>query len=174
MVPGTRVLPGRPAMTLIASEPVRDDHEIPPLPLAIGLLGLAPFIALALAVALAGREVAGVDAAFALAAYAAVILSFMGGAHWGLALRHPARDTRMALYLGSAVSAAWAWVGLLVGGAAGLGLLAAGLAAQGAIDSLQSGRFAAPRWYPRLRVLLAALAAVATAAAAVVVASQHL
>jgi len=161
-------------MTLIASEPVRDDHEIPPLPLAIGLLGLAPFIGLALVTALAGPDAAGFDAAFAVTAYAAVILSFMGGAHWGLALRHPAADVRTALYLGSAVSAFWAWAGVFVGGAAGLGLLAAGLATQGAIDALKAGRFAAPRWYPRLRALLAALATVATAASAVVVASQHL
>lgn len=161
-------------MTLIASEPVRDDHEIPPLPLAIGLLGLAPFIGLALATALAGREAGGLDAPYALTVYAAVILSFMGGAHWGLALRHPARDVRAALYVGAALSPAWAWAGVFAGGAVGLGLLAAGLAAQGAADGLYAGRFAAPRWYPRLRALLSALACVATAAASVVVASQHL
>ena len=160
-------------MTLIASEPVRDDHEIPPLPLAIGLVGLAPFIGLALVVALSDATVAGVDAAFALTVYGAVILSFMGGAHWGLALRHPAPDIRSALYLGAVVSPVWAWVGVVVGGAAGLGLLAAGLAAQGVVDAARSGRFAAPRWYPRLRALLAALATVATTAAAVVVASQQ-
>ncbi|MFC3695151.1 DUF3429 domain-containing protein [Chenggangzhangella methanolivorans] len=159
-------------MTLIASEPVRDDHEIPPIPLAVGLAGLAPFIGLALTVALAGGET-GASASVALLAYAALILSFFGGAHWGLALRHPARELRAGLYLGAAISPAWALAGVLLGGAGGLGLVAAGLVAQGAVDGLKSTRFAAPRWYPRLRALLAALASVATAAAAVVVASQQ-
>lgn len=160
-------------MTLIASEPVSDDHEIPPLPLVLGLMGLAPFIALALVVALAGRDVGGVDAGFALTAYGALVLSFFGGSHWGLALRHPSPDIRTALYLVAVASPVWAWAGLLVGGASGLGLLALGLAGQGAIDAARSSRFAAPRWYPRLRALLAALATVATVAAAVVVASQQ-
>lgn len=160
-------------MTLIASEPINDDHEIPPLPLALGLAGLAPFIALALVVALAGGEIGDIDAAFALTAYGALVLSFFGGAHWGLALRHPSIDIRTALYLLAIASPIWAWAGLMVGGASGLGLLALGLATQGAIDAARSGRFAAPRWYPRLRALLAALATVATVAAAVVVASQQ-
>lgn len=155
-------------MTMIASEPIGDDHEIPVLPLALGLAGLAPFIALSLAVALQTRDVAGLDAAVALLGYGATILSFLGGVHWGLALRHPSADARNALYLGAMVPPLWAWTGLLVGGAAGLGLMAAGLAAHGVVDALRSTRFAAPRWYPRLRAMLAVLATIATTAAAVV------
>jgi hypothetical protein len=159
-------------MTLIASEPIGDDREIPVLPLALGLAGLAPFLALSLAVALRHDDLGGIDAGAALLFYGAAILSFLGGAHWGLALRHPAKDIRNGLYLGAMVPPLWAWAGLLAGGAPGLGLLAAGLAAHGALDGLWSTRFAAPRWYPRLRLLLAALATIATTAAAVVIASQ--
>ena len=160
-------------MTMIASEPIGDDHEIPGLPLALGLFGLVPFIALALAVALQMRDVAGLDAAVALLGYGATILSFLGGVHWGLALRHPSADVRNALYVGAMIPPLWAWAGLLVGGAAGLGLMAAGLAAHGVLDGLRATRFAAPRWYPRLRTLLSVLATVATLAAAVVVWSQQ-
>ncbi|RXF75521.1 DUF3429 domain-containing protein [Hansschlegelia zhihuaiae] len=159
-------------MTLIASEPIGDDREIPTLPLALGLAGLAPFIALALAVALQHRDLVGIDAGAALLFYGATILSFLGGVHWGLALRHPSATTRAGLYVVAMMPPLWAWAGLLVGGAAGLGLMAAGLAAHGILDGVRSGRFATPRWYPRLRILLAALSTIATAAAAVVMASQ--
>ncbi|MGA0532237.1 DUF3429 domain-containing protein [Hansschlegelia sp. KR7-227] len=157
-------------MTLIASEPIADDREAPTVPLALGLGGLAPFIGLALAIALGYRDLLGVDAAFALVAYGATILSFLGGVHWGLALRHPSAEMRVALYVAAVVPPLWAWVGLLAGGAPGLGLLAAGLAAHGVVDATRANRFAAPRWYPRLRLLLAMLSTIAVTAAAVVVA----
>lgn len=160
-------------MTMIASEPIGDDHDIPLLPLALGLAGLAPFIGLALAVALQAPPVMGVQASGALAAYGAAILSFLGGVHWGLALRHPSPDIRRGLYVAAVIPSLWAWAALLVGGAVGLFMLAAGLAAHGAADTLYATRFAAPRWYPRLRLLLATLATVATVAAAVVIASQQ-
>lgn len=157
-------------MTLIASEPIADDHDIPEAPLALGLAGLAPFIGLSLAIALNAPVLAGLDTAFALLGYGAAILSFLGGVHWGLALRHPARATRNALYVAAVVPPLWAWAGLLAGGAAGLGTMAVGLAAHGALDGVFVTRFAAPRWYGRLRLLLATLATISTAAAAAVVA----
>jgi hypothetical protein len=158
-------------MTLIASEPVESDREIPLAPLALGLAGLGPFIALSLTLALHGPTLAGIAIAPALLAYGAAILSFLGGVHWGLALRHPAADTRNALYAAAVAPPLWAWAGLMVGGAGGLAMMAAGLAAHGLVDAGFSGRCAAPRWYPRLRLWLSMLATIAVAAAAVVV--QH-
>ena len=157
-------------MTLIASEPVGEDREIPEVPLALGLAGLVPFIALSLIIALGPASAEGVDVPAALTAYGAVILSFLGGVHWGLALRHPSRETRNLLYALAIAPPLWSWLGLMAGGAAGLGLMAFGLAAHGAVDAARSTRFAAPRWYPRLRILLATLATISTTAAAVVVA----
>jgi hypothetical protein len=157
-------------MTLIASEPAREEHAIPTLPLGLGLAGLAPFLALSLAVALGSPDNVGLDAADALLGYGAAVLSFLGGVHWGLGLRHPSPKVRTALYLLAVVPPLWAWVGLMIGGAWGLGLTALGLAAHGGLDAARASCFAAPRWYPRLRLALATLATLATAAAAVVVA----
>lgn len=157
-------------MTLIASEPIGEDHEIPELPLALGLAGLAPFLGLSLALALTRGEVFGIAVGPALLGYGAIILSFLGGVHWGLGLRHPSKDMRAWLYMIAMAPPLWAWAGLLVGGACGLGMLAIGLALHGLLDASRSTRFAAPRWYGRLRLLLALLATVATTAAAVVVA----
>lgn len=160
-------------MTLIASEPIGEDREIPAAPLALGLAGLAPMIGLSLAIALQYPDIGGVDAVFALTAYGAATLSFLGGAHWGLALRHPARDVRARLYALSVLPPLWCWLALLAGGGLGLAMLALGLAAHGALDALAAGRFAAPRWYPRLRLLLATLATIAVTAAAAVIATQQ-
>ena len=61
-------------------------------PLATGLL---PFLATALLSWIAAEDWRGV-ALYALAAYGAVILSFLGAVHWGLALRAPASEAEAA------------------------------------------------------------------------------
>ena len=58
---------------------------VPPAAKWFGALGALPFVALAAAVTIPDspyRE----PASFALAAYGAVILSFLGGVHWGLTI----------------------------------------------------------------------------------------
>lgn len=61
------------------------DAHPPPLVLLLGLLGLIPFIVTAY-LAAAWQAPADLRALTALIAYAAVILSFLGGVHWGFAL----------------------------------------------------------------------------------------
>jgi hypothetical protein len=56
-----------------------------PLVLLLGLLGLIPFVVCAY-LACAWRDPMDARALVALIAYAAVILSFLGGVHWGFAL----------------------------------------------------------------------------------------
>lgn len=67
----------------------RPDAELPAHTAALGYGGLVPFVACALAMLLlpdAGmRHLAG----RVLVGYGAVILSFLGGVHWGLAMRAP-------------------------------------------------------------------------------------
>jgi hypothetical protein len=60
-----------------------------PLVLLLGLLGLIPFVVCAY-LACAWRDPADGRALIALIAYGAVILSFLGGVHWGFALAEPA------------------------------------------------------------------------------------
>ena len=61
-------------------------HGPPPAARYLGHAGLLPFVAGALLVWLVRPEVRA-DVAFALSAYAALIASFLGGIHWGLAFR---------------------------------------------------------------------------------------
>ncbi|MBW4023966.1 MAG: DUF3429 domain-containing protein [Proteobacteria bacterium] len=59
-----------------------------PLVLLLGFLGLIPFLVCAY-LACAWREPADARAMLALIAYGSVILSFLGGVHWGFALAEP-------------------------------------------------------------------------------------
>ncbi len=119
----------------------------------LGPLGLIPFLAGALAPWLLPAE--GLpDADLALIGYGAVILSFLGGVHWGLAA--PAgRPLQIGL---SVLPSLVGWLALLVANlhASGLALwlLAAAFAVLLPGDLLAAGRGLAPAWYPRLRVPL--------------------
>ena len=126
---------------------------IPKAALWLGPLGLIPFLAGALAPWLlpAARLP---DAGLALIGYGAVILSFLGGVHWGLAA--PAgRPLQIGL---SVVPSLVGWLALLVANlhAAGpaLWLLAAAFAILLAGDLFAARCGLTPAWYPRLRVPL--------------------
>ena len=81
-----------------------------PAPL-LGYLGLLPFVAGALALWLAPPDLAA-KASRALLYYGAVILSFMGAVHWGLAMHgdYPGRDRQLAM---SVLPALVAWGALV-------------------------------------------------------------
>jgi hypothetical protein len=130
----------------------------------LGLAGLLPFVVGALASFDGGPL--GRWAPSALLAYAAVILSFLGGVHWGLAMA--AERPSWLRYGASVVPALLGWTALLLGGRLAFLLLVASFASLLAYDlgAVRAGE--APAWYPRLRwpltlvvalcLLLAALA----------------
>lgn len=123
----------------------------------LGLAGLLPFIAGALAaLAAAPGSPLHATALAALGAYGAVILSFLGAVHWGLALAEPGRPpTVTAARLGlGVVPSLLAWAALLLPPAAGLGLIAAGILATAGIETMASRRGLVPEGYLRLRWLL--------------------
>ena len=110
-------------------------RRLPPLAWLLGLAGLIPFVACGLlAVGMDGDR-----AAFALVAYGAVILAFLGGVHWGVALQEPSgRGERSRLGLGTLPSLA-GWVALLlllaVNAAAALGVLIVGFAGLAVVEA---------------------------------------
>jgi ribose/xylose/arabinose/galactoside ABC-type transport system permease subunit len=122
---------------------------IPRIVLTYGVLGLIPF----LAPPLIGSVLPGyrTAAASVLALYGALILSFLGGARWGLAVGRPGPDAVIVslAMLPSLVGLAL----LLMPDAVRLPGLAAALALHWLWDISSSGL---PAWYPRLRSILTA------------------
>ena len=134
------------------------NRRLPPLAVALGLLGLLPFLAGGFG-ALAFRDpLRAASALQALIAYGAVILSFLGAVHWGLALED---DTGLAgvsrLGLG-VVPALIGWVALLAAADAmadvALVLLALGFGATIAVEQRGATRGLVPPAYLGLRWVL--------------------
>lgn len=91
----------------------------------------------------------------ALAAYGAVILSFLGGIHWGLAISVAGTaDQKGVSYRRltiSVVPSLVAWCALLLPTGATLPVLAAAFAVMLAVDWRLAEKAEAPSWYPKLR-----------------------
>ena len=83
----------------------------------LGHLGLVPFVLGALLVWVVNAQ-AHPYATLALSAYAAVIVSFLGGIHWGLALRMTAPPA--TLFIWGVVPSLVAWLAVMMPPSAGL------------------------------------------------------
>ena len=136
--------------------------EVPRPALYLGFAGLIPFMASSLGVWIAPFHwnLAALDIQLA---YGAVILSFMGAVHWGLAMA-AGRDSLTYDRLGwSVVPALLGWLALLLNPTLGLLLLAAGFAAVylGDLRSIAAGN--TPAWYRALRKPLTVIVILALA-----------
>jgi Protein of unknown function (DUF3429) len=150
---------------------MHDNNKIPPAALWLGAAGVIPFVACATQIALAWPlepRFAG-PAIYALQLYGAVILSFMGGVQWGLAVRDQPYGAEWRRYGVSVLPAFVAWAGLWFGGRNGLLAVAGGLLGLLAYDLWTVTRGEAPAWYGRLRLGLTAVAVAALALVAVLV-----
>ena len=148
-------------MTTPATPPV----PVPAPVLLYGRLGLIPFLAPAPAAWL-WPDLAPAAGAV-LAVYAALILSFLGGARWGMAVAAPRIDGRI---VSLAMLPSLAGLALLMLPEAWRGWQLAGLAAAHALQGLWDLRATTvPAWYASLRgqLTLAALAGLALGVAAV-------
>ena len=137
---------------------------VPTAPLALGIAGLVPFWGLALGLLVRsalGLETGRID--LALASYAAIIISFLGGIRWGFAVRDTEDLTPYAISIAPSLLA-WAALDapepwrLLI-----LGLVALAL---GPIDLALVRAGHAPGWFGRLRLILSTGAGVALLLAA--------
>lgn len=129
----------------------------------LGFAGLAPFVGLALSVWLVEPPQRH-SLIWALTAYGATIVSFVGALHWGLAMREPARQNWGSLGWG-VVPSLLAWVALLLPGILGLWALVALLWVCFAVDSKTYPRLGVAGWLP-MRLQLTAVASGACVLAA--------
>lgn len=137
-----------------SSAPGSPTGPVAPLPRLVAWLGyggLLPFLGLAGLSLLDPARSAAWTAA--LIAYGAVILSFVGALHWGVAMSQPSLDTRLQqrAYAWSVVPALLAWPAPLVGGSAAAGLLVTGFALHLWQDLRLAGPAGLPAWYLPMR-----------------------
>jgi Protein of unknown function (DUF3429) len=134
----------------------------------LGYAGLIPFVLLAALMWLVEIGLSGF-VAVALAAYGALIASFLGGVHWGIAFVRLARGEAVknsAVVWGVGVPLL-AWGALLMPPASGLPLLALVLGACYAFDAKTYPALGLECWLPmRLRLTLVAVASCLVGAAA--------
>lgn len=95
---------------------------VPLLATRLGLAGLLPFVLGAALVWIVNEE-AHPYVVDALAGYAALIASFLGGLHWGLAMRLPEGPLRVARLRWAVLPSLIAWIGLTMPAYAGLVVL---------------------------------------------------
>lgn len=115
----------------------------------LGLASAAPFAICAVGAWLLGDGPLAYWLLQAIMTYAAVILSFLGGIHWGLALKDPLADSRS--FIISVAPPLLAWAALLMPMRLALALLAICYVTQLVVDMI---RLRLPTWFRNLRAIL--------------------
>jgi hypothetical protein len=141
-------------------------RSLPPIAILLGAAGLIPFVAGSLGATMLQGD-GGTRSLLALQAYAAVILAFLGGVHWGIALEAGANQAEQAQRLRfglGVVPSLVGWAGLLATFIGlpliGLGIIAAGFIAQTIVEAraAQAGLLQKPymalRWVLSIIVIL--------------------
>ncbi len=86
--------------------------------------------------------------------YGAVIVSFLGGIHWGLALAGPGQAGSRDMLAFSVVPSLIGWVGVLVGGLTGALILGAAFVLVWLFEQRAAVRERLPAWFRQLRRVL--------------------
>jgi hypothetical protein len=134
----------------------------------LALAGVVPFLLATAALFVSDASSVRVPAITALVTYAAVILSFLGGIEWGLAIRDESgNESTRAIALGlSTVSSLAAWAVLwLPSPTWQVGSALALFAAVWAADEWMAGRGLLPTWFVDLRTAVSAIVAALLAVA---------
>lgn len=126
----------------------------------LGYGGLLPFVLLAPASLLDHHH--GAVWGDALVAYGAIILSFIGALHWGLAMTLPELNERQrsAWFVWSVVPALIAWPAVLFSPIVAAPLLVFGFITHYLQDRRLVGQASLPDWYLPLRLRLTSVAVI--------------
>eukprot|EP00250_Pteridium_aquilinum_P013938 c21671_g1_i1 orf=782-1618(-) len=140
----------------------------PMVPMFLGVAGAVPFLALTppFPYVLPLPEVLAANPIEAQALYGAVILAFLGGPHWGLAMVgiHASPNHKIFNYASNSVRYVWsvvpsllAWPALLMTTVPKLQFLICSFGLVLAVDVIFAGQGLTPPWYLPLRLLLSGI-----------------
>lgn len=130
--------------------------KAPPLAIILGWGGVIPFVASALAFRYAPPHIA-ITALDAGTIYGALIITFIGAVHWGIALRRD--EGHSAFYIWSVVPSLLMVLVLMLAPALRPAPLLAGLILLWGVDLMATRAGVLPGWYMRLRHGLTVVAA---------------
>lgn len=145
----------QPMSTSLAATAPLSDHEPPAWALRLGYAGLLPFITGAVLVWLVRAE-AHPYVTLGLSAYAALIVSFLGGIHWGIGMR--LQSPPPSLFTWGVLPSFPAWVAVMMPPSAGLVIHAVMLIACYLVDRRVYPQHGLGHWLT-LRFRLSAVAA---------------
>lgn len=124
----------------------------------LSLSGFIPFAGCALALLFLSPDHAQYGlAADAMKTYGAVILSFLGGTRWGLALQGDAEKNTAFIYVASIVPSLVGWFSLLLPAPYVFAALALAFLGQGIWDSKSGQVGVISAWFVKLRITLTIL-----------------
>jgi hypothetical protein len=143
----------------------------PKVPLLLGGAGLIPFVGLSASLAFGVTPPGFIDSdtvRVALAGYGVVILSFLGGVRWGVALKEDENGDGKANrdFIISVIPALLGWFAWFQPSPADLWWLAAAHLLLGLLDYGLACRTIVQEWFGRLRLALAAAASLSLTLAA--------
>lgn len=164
-------------MTMISTKPIGDDRSIPKAALLLGIGGLIPLLGLAGLICADLAYTGRVWASFLvplLIGYGAIVLSFLGGVRWGLALRDPSSAERKRFLTASVAPPFIAWLALAMSPPIGLAFLAAAFVVVGWLDWQLARQGATPLWYGTLRIALTVVVVIVLAAMALLLFSSSM
>ncbi len=153
--PAADAAPAMPTTPGAPSGPTREAR-------LLGIAGLLPFVAGAAALWTVPSEWVGL-AANGLLAYAALIVSFLGGIHWGLAMPQAAQRRKQLIW--AVLPSLLGWAALLLNSIWGLVLMAASLLLCYVVDTQFYRAQGLGHWL-RLRAMLTVIAVASCLSAA--------
>lgn len=147
-------------MTVMSDTPIGGDRA-PLAAVVIGWAGVIPFVAGAIGPMVIPDLGIAAFIAFATSVYGALVLSFIGGIRWGMAMGPLYGSERTQGFILSVLPPLVAWVSLVLSGFQGQVLLIVAFLLQAWLDVRAVGEGRAPVWFAPLRIRLTAAAVVA-------------
>ena len=131
---------------------------------ALAIVGLLPIVVFTLLLIFAGRQSAiAAPITDAYKTFAAIILSFLGGVHWGVALNGSSHGVPRRTFVLAILAPLFGWIALFVSEPLSFALLIVIFAGQGAWDNFAGHSGQLPYWYARMRMILTIMMVVSLA-----------